>query len=205
MEWSDAGVEGSYRFLNRVHRLIFELAEKIKDASPAYKADSAEDKKMAYVMNASIKKVTADVGDRFNFNTAISAIMEFVNEIYRYKETEDPNTGLLKTAVENLILILSPFTPHICEEMWEHIGNKGTVYNEKWPVYDETALIKDSIEIVIQLNGKVREKIEVANGLNKEQFEETVMENEKVKSLLEGKEIIKMISVPNKLFNVVVR
>ncbi|MDD2190575.1 MAG: leucine--tRNA ligase [Eubacteriales bacterium] len=205
LEWSDAGVEGSYRFLNRVHRLIFELAEKIKDAPSGYKPDSVDDKKMAYVMNASIKKVTADVGDRFNFNTAISSIMELVNEIYRYKETEDPNTGLLKAAVENLILILSPFTPHICEEMWEHIGNKGTVYHEKWPVYDETALIKDSIEIVIQLNGKVREKIEVANGLNKEQLEEVVMENEKVKSLLEGKEILKVISVPNKLFNVVIR
>ncbi|MDD4563896.1 MAG: leucine--tRNA ligase [Eubacteriales bacterium] len=205
LEWSDAGIEGSYRFLNRVHRMIFELAERIKDAPSEYTALSTEDKKLAYVMNASIKKVTEDVGSRFNFNTAISSIMELVNGIYRYKEIKNPNSGLLKAAAEDLILLLAPFTPHICEEMWEHIGHSGTIYLEKWPVYDEAALIKDSIEIVIQLNGKVKEKIEVANGLNKEQLEEVVMENEKVKVLLKDKEIIKVIAVPNKLFNIVIK
>ncbi|MEL7656804.1 MAG: class I tRNA ligase family protein, partial [Bacillota bacterium] len=205
LEWSDAGVEGSYRFLNRVHRLVFELTEKIKDTPTAYQAFSPEDKKLSYAMNATIKKVSEDVGGRFNFNTAISSIMELVNEIYRYKEIEQPNLGLLKAAIESLILILSPFTPHICEEMWEHTGHKGTVYLEKWPAFDEAALVKDSIEIVIQLNGKVKDKIEVANGLSKEQLEEVVMGNDKVKALLAGKEIVKIIPVPNKLFNIVIK
>ncbi|MBP6491730.1 MAG: leucine--tRNA ligase [Clostridia bacterium] len=205
LEWSDAGVEGSYRFLNRVYRLVFEVNEKVKDAPSSYQAVSAEDKKLSYAMNATIKKVSEDVGGRFNFNTAISSIMELVNEIYRYKEIEQPNSGLLKVAIENLILILSPFTPHICEDMWENTGHKSTVYLEKWPTYDEAALVKDSIEIVIQLNGKVKDKIEVANGLSKEQLEEAVMGNEKMKTLLEGKEVIKIVAVPNKLFNVVVK
>lgn len=177
----------------------------MKDAPSSYQAVSAEDKKLSYAMNATIKKVSEDVGGRFNFNTAISSIMELVNEIYRYKEIEQPNSGLLKVAIENLILILSPFTPHICEDMWENTGHKSTVYLEKWPTYDEAALVKDSIEIVIQLNGKVKDKIEVANGLSKEQLEEAVMGNEKMKTLLEGKEVIKIVAVPNKLFNVVVK
>ena len=205
LEWSDAGVEGSYRFLNRVHRLVYELNEKIKDVPPTNQAISAEDKKLSYALNATVKKVSEDIGGRFNFNTAISSIMELVNEIYRYKETEKPNLGLLKTAVESLILILSPFTPHICEEMWAFTGHKNTVYLEKWPTFDEAALVKDSIEIVIQLNGKLKDKIEVANGLSKEQLEEVVMGNDKVKALLAGKEIMKIIPVPNKLFNIVVK
>lgn len=205
LEWSDAGVEGSYRFLNRVHRLVYEVNEKVQDVQSSYQANSAEDKKLSYAMNATIKKVSEDVGGRFNFNTAISSIMELVNEIYRYKEIEQPNLGLLKVSIENLILILSPFTPHICEEMWENTGHKSTVYLEKWPTFDETALVKDSIEIVIQLNGKVKDKIEVSNGLSKEQLEEAVMGNEKMKTILAGKEIVKIIAVPNKLFNVVVK
>jgi len=205
LEWSDAGVEGSYRFLNRVYRLVFELADKIKDAPKTYKAETSDDKKLAYAMSAAIKKVSEDIGGRFNFNTAISSIMEFVNEIYRYKEIKNPNLGLLGVAIENMILILSPFTPHICEEMWQHTGHEGTVYLEKWPVYDEKALLRDTVEIVIQFNGKVKEKIEVVNGLGKEAFEAAVMENEKVKALLEGKEIVKVIPVPNKLLNIVVK
>ncbi|MDF2653584.1 MAG: leucine--tRNA ligase [Bacillota bacterium] len=205
LEWSDAGVEGSYRFLNRVHRLVFELNEKLKDVTASRQAVSDEDKKLNYAMNATIKKVSEDVGGRFNFNTAISSIMELVNEIYRYKETETPNLGLLKAAVENLILILSPFTPHICEEMWEFTGHNGTVYLENWPDFDEAALVKDAVEIVIQFNGKLKDKIEVPNGLSKEQLQETVMNSDKVKALLADKEIVKIVAVPNKLINIVVK
>ena len=205
LEWSDAGVEGSYRFLNRVHRLVFELSDKLNTAPDSYEAVSDHDKKLNYAMNATIKKVSEDVGGRFNFNTAISSIMELVNEIYRYKETENPNFGLLRVAINNLILVLSPFTPHICEEMWQHMGHESTVYLEKWPVYNESALVKDMVEIVIQMNGKVKEKIEVSNGLSKEAFEAAAMENQKVQSLLNGKEIIKIIAVPNKLLNIVIK
>lgn len=205
LEWSDAGVEGSYRFLNRVYRLVYELSEKLNDVPNAYKIESADDKKLSYSMNATIKKVTEDVGGRFNFNTAISSIMELVNEIYRYKEVENPNAGLIKTAIDNLILLLSPFTPHICEEMWQYTNHAGTIYSEKWPEYEEAALVKDANEIVIQINGKVKEKIEVQNNLSKDAFTEAAMGNAKVKTLLENKEIIKVIAVPDKLLNIVIK
>jgi leucyl-tRNA synthetase len=101
--------------------------------------------------------------------------------------------------------MLSPFTPHICEEMWNHTGHEGSAYLEKWPKFDESALIKDSVEIVVQLNGKVKEKIEIATGLSKEAFTDAVMENEKVQALLKEKEIIKVIAVPGKLLNIVAK
>lgn len=205
LEWSDAGVEGSFRFINRVQRLVFELTDIFASAPKDYILENADDKKLAYALNSTIKKVSEDVGGRFNFNTAISSIMELVNEIYRYKELDDINLGLLKASIENLILILSPFTPHICEEMWQHIGHKESVYQASWPVYDESALVKDSVEIVIQINGKVKEKIEIANGLGKEEFTEIAMGNNKVKALITDKEIVKVIAVPNKLLNIVIK
>ncbi len=205
LDWSDAGVEGSYRFLNRVYRLVYELADQCRNAPKNYEIKSSADKALAYEMNASIKKVTEDAGGRFMFNTAISSIMELVNEIYRYKELDTLNTALLADAVEKLILILSPFAPHICEEMWQHMGHSESVYCEAWPVYDETALIKDEIEIVVQLNGKVKEKLNIQTNLDKTAFEKAVMENDRIKALLEGKEVIKVIAVPDKLLNIVVK
>ena len=205
LDWSDAGVEGAYRFLNRVYRAVYEAAEVVKSASCEYKLNNEADKSLAYVMNASIKKVSEDAGGRFNFNTAISSIMEFVNELYKYKELPDVNSGLLKAAIVNLILLLAPFTPHVCEEMWEHIGNKGSVYKAKWPKCDESALKKDEVEIVIQINGKVKEKLNVAANLSKEEFEKTVMSSGKIEPLSDGREIVKIIAVPNKLINIVLK
>ncbi|MFV0517581.1 MAG: leucine--tRNA ligase [Aminipila sp.] len=205
LDWSDAGVEGSYRFLNRVYRLVYELASVIELAPNSYILETESDKSLAYEMNAAIKKVSEDVGGRFSFNTAISSIMELVNEMYKYKENDDINLGLLKAAVESLVLILSPFTPHICEEMWQGLGHNESLYKADWPKYDESALIKDTVEIVIQINGKVKEKMNVSNNLDKETFEKTAMENETVKSLIAGKTIVKVIAVPNKLLNIVVK
>ena len=205
LDWSDAGVEGSFRFLNRVYRVVYELAEKSKDASSSYTLDSDADRELAYVMHTSIKKVTEDAGGRFNFNTAISSIMEFVNELYKYKENDTVNDGLIKDAIEKLIVLLSPFAPHVCEEMWEHIGNKESMYRAKWPTYDEKLLVRNETEIVVQINGKVKEKMNVATGLDKETFEETVMSDEKVKQLTEGKQIVKIIAVPDKLINIVIK
>ena len=205
LDWSDTGVEGSYRFLNRVYRLVTELTDVVSVGPDSYISETPTDKELAYIMSATIKKVTEDVGGRFNFNTAISAIMELVNEIYKYKEEEDINLGLLRTAVRNLVLILSPFTPHICEELWEKLGNQESVYRTSWPSYDEAALVKDTVEIVIQINGKVKDKLNVSNNLDKETFEKTALEDQKVQALLNGKELVKVIAVPNKLINLVVR
>ena len=204
LDWSDKGVEGSYRFLNRVHRLVCEYGDQCKDAPSAYKAESKADKDLAYAMNYTIKKVSDDVGGRFNFNTAISSIMELVNEMYKYKEGTI-NQGLFKTAIENLVLVLSPFTPHICEEMWEHLGHDSFIYSQKWPDYDEKALVRDTIEIVVQINGKVKEKMDVQTGISREDLEKLAMENEKVQKLTSGKNVVKVIAVPGKLVNIVVK
>ncbi|MBN7772446.1 leucine--tRNA ligase [Clostridium aminobutyricum] len=205
LDWSDAGVEGSFRFINRVYRLVYELRDLVQDAPESYILETEADKSLAYEMNTTIKKVSEDVGGRFSFNTAISSIMEMVNEMYKYKEYDDINLGLLKAAVNNLVLILSPFTPHICEEMWQNLGHNESVYKTSWPKYDESALVKDTVEIVIQINGKVKEKMNVANNLDKAAFEKMAMENDKVKALTAGKTIVKIIAVPNKLLNIVVK
>ncbi|WP_206458072.1 leucine--tRNA ligase [Anaerovorax sp. IOR16] len=205
LEWSDAGVEGSYRFLNRVYRLVYEAAEMTNGIPARFTLETKEDKNLAFVLNSTIKKVTEDIGTRFNFNTALSSIMELVNEMYKYKALDDINLGLFKHAIDSLILLLNPFVPHICEEMWKHTNHEGFAYNAAWPTYDETALVKDTVEVVIQLNGKVKERIQMPTGLDKEAFTSAAMDVEKVKALLAEKEVVKVIAVPGKLLNVVVK
>ena len=178
LDWSDAGVEGSFRFLNRVYRLVYETVQKYGFKTTDFEIRNDNDKQLNYMANYAVKKVSDDAGGRFQFNTAISTIMEFVNELYRYKELPDVNEGLINACIEKLVLILSPFTPHVCEEMWEYLGHTGSLYNVGWPAYDESALVKDSVEIVIQINGKVKEKMSVASGLGRDELQMTVMESE---------------------------
>ena len=204
LDWSDQGVEGSYRFINRVYWMVYEFSQKYKDVPDTYQVKNEADKSLAYWMNYAIKKVSDDVGDRFNFNTAISTIMEMVNEMYRYKEG-DINPGLYGAAVKTLIILLAPFVPHVTEEMWEHLGYGGSVHDQKWPEYDEKALVKDTIEIVVQINGRIKEKINIAGDSLKEEMEKIAVENDKIKALTEGKNIVKIIAVPNKLINIVVK
>ena len=205
LEWSDTGVEGSYKFLGRVYRLVADMAELTAGIPKRYIPEGKDDKQLAYILNNTIKRVSEDIQKRFNFNTAISAIMELVNEMYRYKELDDINLGLLADATEKLVLMLAPFVPHIGEEMWEGIGGEGLVYDAKWPEVDESMLVKDSVEIVVQINGKVREKADVPAGLDKAGLEETVLAMDSVKALMEGKNVVKVIAVPGKLVNIVVK
>lgn len=204
LDWSDKGVEGSFRFINRVYRMVYDFSQKYKDAPDNYEILTEADKSMAYWMNYAIKKVSDDIGERFNFNTAISTIMEMVNEMYRYKEG-DVNAGLYAAAIKNLIIILAPFVPHVTEEMWEHLGYGGSVHEQSWPEYDESALVKDTVEIVVQINGKIKEKINIAGDLSREEMEKIAMENDKVKGLTDGKNVVKVIAVPGKLINIVVK
>ena len=166
---------------------------------------SEDDKKLNYMLNTTIKKVTEDVGGRFNFNTAISSIMELVNELYRYKTIKNINEALFLHTVKNLVIILSPFTPHICEEMWQDLGHSESLVNEPWPAFDESALVQDTIEIIVQINGKLKAKMQVSNGLDRTALEEAVRANSEVSALIEGKNVIKTIAVPNKLVNFVVK
>lgn len=209
LEWSDQGVEGSFRFLNRVWRIVEELTDFVKGAGTLDPKElSSQDKELRYVLHSTIKKVTEDVGERFNFNTAISAIMEFVNALYQYKdkvEKDKYNVALLKEAVENLIILLAPFVPHITEELWENIGGSGSVHKQKWPSYTEEALVKDEIEIVVQVNGKVKDRLVIPVGLDKQATEKAAMKSTKIQQLVEGKQVVKVIVIPEKLVNIVVR
>ena len=125
--------------------------------------------------------------------------------MYKYKEGEKVNAGLLGKAVKDLILILSPFTPHICEEMWEHMGQSESLVSMPWPEYDEAALIKDEVEVVIQVNGKLKDKIFAANNSDRAELEKAALENKNIQTLLEGKTVVKVVVVPNKLVNIVVK
>ncbi len=205
LDWSDAGVEGSYRFLNRVYRLVYDFTQNYPNAGGEYEIKTDADKELNYVLNTTIKKVTDDVGGRFSFNTAISSIMELVNELYKYKELEDANQNFMKKAIDTLVIILSPFTPHICEEMWQTLDGAKTLTEVGWPTYDEAALVKDMVEIVVQVNGKLKEKLNVANNLTREELEKTALSDDKVKALTEGKNVVKVIAVPNKLVNIVIK
>jgi leucyl-tRNA synthetase len=203
LEWSDAGVEGSYRFLGRVYRIVTDYLD-IADAG-GNSPESPASKDLTRAMNAAIKKVEEDVGRRFNFNTAISSIMEFVNAMYKWKDAGGGDAALAKQAAETLILLLSPFTPHICEELWEAAGHTASVYGERWPSYDEKALALDTVEVAVQINGKIKARLNVVPGLAVDALIENALASESVSPLIAGKEIIKKIGVPDKLVNIVIK
>ena len=204
LDWSEQGVEGCYRFLNRVYRLVDELAEVAKSDTNIGEL-TKEDKAMRYTIHATLKKVTEDLSEKFGFNTAISALMELINEMYKYKELDSRNNAVIKEGIETIVTILAPFTPHIGEELWTIIGKEGSVFDISWPKYDETALVKDEVEVVVQVNGKVRGKLTVGANVSRDEMQELAMADEKIKALVEGKTIVKVVAVPKKLVNIVVK
>ncbi len=206
LEWSDQGVEGCYRFLNRVWRLADEARENHLFA-PGAGSVSKEDKNLKYMIHHTIKRVTEDIEGRFNFNTAISGIMELVNDLYKYKESNKGaiNGELFKEGISTVIILMAPFAPHITEELWRQIGGEGSVHQLDWPQYQTSALVKDEIEVVIQINGKVRDKITIPSDITKAEMEKLAMENEKINTMLAGAEIVKIIAVPKKLVNIVIK
>jgi len=207
LEWSDQGVEGSYRFLNRVWRMVNEYADTIKEVNiPDNFAElDAETRKLRYKTHASIKKVSEDIEERFNFNTAISAIMELSNALNSYHDNEEQDLPVVKEAINALLLLLSPFSPHICEELWQLCGNEVAICLQKWPTYDPDALIQDEIEIAVQISGKVRDRLTVATGLSEEELRQIALASPKIQQLIQDKTIVKTIVVPGKLVNIVVR
>lgn len=206
LEWSDQGVEGCYRFLNRVWRLVQDYRHYFNGEPAEIKPDSFNpiDKELYYKVHATIKKVSEDIEERFNFNTAISAIMELCNQLNSYRETPNKNAALIKLAIKNLLILLSPFSPHICEELWEMTGHTESVHHQPWPQYDPQALILDEVEMVIQISGKVKERIKVPLNTSREDLEQIALNNNKIMALTEDRKIIKIIVVPNKLINIVV-
>ena len=207
LDWSDEGVEGSYRFLNRVYRLVYEYINDIrgdKEVPDEFVAKNEADKSLNFMLNSAIKKVTEDAGGRFNFNTAIASIMELVNEMYKYKNG-DINLPLFNKAIETLLTLLDPFSPHIAEELWSQLGHEDRLYNKAWPVCDESALVKDEIQVILQINGKLKDKLLLPNNSEKEVVEEAARASERFKEATDGHEVIKVIYVPNKIINFVVK
>jgi leucyl-tRNA synthetase len=207
LDWSDQGVEGSFRFLNRVWRLVYEQHDRLQKANPVSPGHPLEGDPLSLRQKAhkTIRKVTEDI-DRFHFNTAISAIMELVNEIYGSKvkdQTDELCVGVMAEAIEAVVLLLSPFVPHFAEELWEALGKKGSILTRPWPEYDPQAVLEDEVLIVVQVNGKLRDRVIVPTSYREQQIKEAALKTEKIRSLVEGKEIRKVILVPKKLVNIV--
>ncbi len=208
LEWSDQGVEGCYRFLHRVWRLVASVEEELSQAKDLSLENIVGlDREMRRLTHVTIKKVTEDVGHRFNFNTAVSAIMELVNGLYRYKEApeSDRNAAVLREAVESLLILLAPFAPHMTEELWHCIGHQDTIHQQSWLVYDPEAVVEEEVTIVVQLNGKVKERMLVPANIEGDAMKELVLAQPKVQSMLAEKQVLKVIAVPGKLVNIVVK
>lgn len=209
LEWSDQGVEGSFRFLNRIWRIVqaFEavLAQKVTEYDHSNLSEAEKD--LRRVLHSSIKKVTNDIETRFNFNTAISTMMELVNALYAYKEAaKEPNSGLIYEAISDLIKMMSPFVPHITEELWRGaIDANSSVHEQSWPECDEEALKVDNVEIVLQVNGKVRGRLTVPAEATKEELEKIAMADANVQAHIGDATVRKVICVPGRLVNIVAK
>ena len=209
LEWSDQGVEGTYRFLHRVWRLVFTYAERLgKIPKDAVIGGVLPDSVMAVrrKTHQTIRKVTHDLDGRFHFNTAIAAIMELVNLLLQTQQESftEETLPVLRESLEALALMLAPFAPHIAEEMWEALGHTGGIGEVFWPVYDETIAKEETVTVVVQINGKIRSRIEVPANSPDEMLRETALSDARVLEFTNGKTVRKVIVVPGKLVNIVI-
>lgn len=210
LEWSDQGVEGCYRFLNRVWRYVQSNLNSIREGAAAGAQHSSipgsmpTDRGLYRLVHRTIKRLTLDIGERFHFNTAIAAIMELLNGLYGYGVRDDgASKTLLWYSVRHLLILLSPFAPHLCEELWAAIGNAHSVSTEPWPSYDEQAIAAEQMLVVVQVNGKVRGKITVAADSTEEDVKEAAFQDERVLKHVGGRTVERVIYVPGKLINIV--
>ena len=199
--WSDDGIKAISRFVGRVERLVEGLEVSAGQSSDVI---GSEEKELNYVRNYAIKGVTED-SERFQFNTSIARIMELVNALYKYDSAGVKNTALYRDTIKDLLKLTAPFAPHLAEELWEEMGGAYSIFNEPWPTWDEKALVRDEVEIVIQINGKIKDKVMLPSGLDKAQTEEAALGNDNVKAMLEGLTVLKVIAVPGRLVNIVVK
>ena len=207
MEWSESGIEGPHRFLLRVWRLIDRHAEalagQVPEPIPAELPPPARD--LRRKVHQTIARVTRDIDERIQLNTAVAALMELVNEIYRLEEQVSTGKGrpVLREALESVLLLLNPFTPHVCEEMWARLGHSEGLVRACWPVLDEEAAREDEIKMAVQVNGKVRGRIKVARDSDEETVRSKALEE--VADQVQGKEVIKVLVIPGRLVSVVVK
>lgn len=219
LEWNVNGLAGAYRFINRLFLIIsdsFEFADKNAGKENNYGIDlskrNEKDEEIQKKLHQTVKKVTESIEDDFHFNTAIAAVMELLNDMTTYKqEVIDKNDvstesrKIWKEVLDKVILLIAPFAPHIADELWKIIGNKTFTFEEEWPTFEEELTKEHKMNLVVQINGKIRETIPAKIGLPKEEYEKLAFDSEKIKKAVEGKEIVKVIVVPNKLVNIVVK
>ena len=205
LDWNDQGVEGSFRFLNRVWKLVHDRLSLVKNAGPVnIDGLSAEERTLRRAVHKTIKKVTEDIEDRFHFNTAIAAVMELLNVLLA-AGTATPQAGpVMKEALESLVMLLAPFVPHITEELWRMLGHECPLSDTQWPEFDRDAAVDDEVLMVVQVNGKLRSKITVAAGTDEESLKAIALADEKIQPFLQGARVRKVICVQGKLVNIVV-
>ncbi|UCD54756.1 MAG: leucine--tRNA ligase [Candidatus Omnitrophota bacterium] len=203
-EWSDRGVEGAYRFLGRVWRLVERITVSLlAPQSGAKQSQGGINDSLKRKTHQTIKKVTDDLEKGFHFNTAISAVMELVNEMYIAIEKKEIRRDILKEAIKIVIVLLSPFVPHIAEELWEKLGGKSSVLKQNWPEFEQQFLAEETHTIPVQINGRLRSKVNVPFGIDKEALKEKVLSDEKTRNYLKNLAVERWIIIPNKLVNIV--
>ena len=200
MDWTDSGAEGSYRFIGRVFRFVTRNVDRLSE-SPGHQ--SPADKKALRKLHQVLRKITEDFDARWHFNTSIAAMMELVNELYAGEAELTPLA--LKEILETLVLMFGPFAPYVAQEMWEILGHQGPVFRQPWPAYNDELTKEDAAEIVLQVNGKVRSRLSVPFGTAKEELEALARSDSKVAAQIEGKRVVKVIVVPDKLVNIVIQ
>jgi leucyl-tRNA synthetase len=209
MEWSERNIEGPHRFLQRVWRLVDRHAASLGREGPAplpiHVPPAARD--LRRKVHQTIDKVTRDIEDRIQLNTAVAALMELVNEIYRLEAdvSQGPGRSVLREALETVILLLNPFTPHVCEEMWARLGHERGLVRASWPVFDADAAREDEVELAVQVNGKVRGRVTVPRDAAEEAIRAKALAEPRVAEHLEGRPVVKVVVVPGRLVSVVAR
>jgi leucyl-tRNA synthetase len=199
LEWTESGVQGSKKFLERLWRAVHQHVEQADLAALDVASLNDAEKTLRRKTHETIEGVSADFGERKTFNTAIAKVMELINAVNRF----EGHSAAIREALETAVLVLSPIAPHICQELWLHLGHTDLVIDASWPQVDKTALVKDTLLYVVQVNGKVRAKLEVSASMAKEELEAMALADERVQSFTEGKTVRKVIVVPNKLVSIV--
>ena len=219
LEWNMNGLAGAYRFINRLYLLVSGTAEFSDHNAKSenhygveLKNRNQKDEEIQKKLHQTVKKVTESIEDDFHFNTAIAAVMELLNDMTTYKQEvidkdniSSESKKIWREVLEKTILLIAPFAPHVADELWAYLGNETFTFEEEWPKYDEELTKDHTFNLVIQVNGKVRDMVSAQIGISKDDAEKLALESEKAKKFIDGKEIVKVIVVPNKLVNVVVK
>ena len=209
LEWSDQGVEGSFRFLNRVWRIVYHFQDELQKKVKTYDVKELDEagREMRHILHVSLKKITEDLDSRFNFNTAISTMMELVNALYAYKDkAKKVHPGLIWEVITDLLLVMAPFVPHITEELWHGtIDDSESIHKQAWPKYDEEAIKVDEVEVLVEVNGKSKDRIMVDPEMDKEALGKVALESKAVKEAIGSGKVVRVIAVPGRLVNIVVK